>query len=153
MIANWLIQTYASVVRIEKYLEEDEVPEWVSWQSETRMAGSATTYASAAAGFDDRVGFDNASFAWVSPNKEDKDPKAKAKGPATPKLSLSQRIKGVFSKKKAPSVEDAANEDEESEEDKPFELHNLDVWFKLGKLNLISGPTGSGKSSGKFLST
>lgn len=159
MIANFLIQTYASVVRIEKYLEEDEVPEWVSWQSENRMAGappsstSPSSYASAvisggSQSFDDRVGFDNASFAWISPNKEDKDPKSK-KPAAKPKPTLSQRIKGIFKKQKAGGDAEAPEADEESEEDKPFELHNMDVWFKLGTLNLISGPTGSGKSSGQ----
>lgn len=140
MVANFLIQTYASVVRIEKYLEEDEVPEWVSWHSESRL-GSAINPAEP---FDDRVGFSEASFAWVSPNKEEE------KKTAAPKPPLMTRIKGIFKKAPTPASDTEAladPADEEAAEDKPFELRNIDIKFKLGAINLVSGPTGSGKSS------
>lgn len=146
MIANFLIQTYASIVRIEKYLDEDEVPEWVSWQS-PRRAGVVSPLGDA--DFDERVGFSNANFAWVSPNKDAAATPAAKK--AAPKPPLLTRIKGIF--KKAPKAADAeapAEAEEEEEQDKPFELHNLDLFFKLGEINLLSGPTGSGKSSGAF---
>lgn len=103
------------------------------------------------ADFDERVGFSNANFAWVSPNKE-AAPAADAKKKAAPKPPLLTRIKSVF--KKAPKVDAEAPAivvEEEEEEDKPFELHNLDLFFKLGEINLLSGPTGSGKSSGTLL--
>lgn len=142
MVANFLIQTYASVVRIEKYLGEDEIPEWVSWQSESRLGSTINP----AEPFDDRVGFSDASFAWVSPNKEEE----KKPAAAAAKPPLMTRIKGIFKKAPTPAndteaVADAA--DEEAEEDKPFELRNIDVKFKIGAINLVSGPTGSGKSS------
>lgn len=154
MFGNFLIQTYASVVRIEKYLEEDEVPEWVSWQSESRL-GRSSPNSGSSEGFDERVGFENASFAWVSPNKhteEDKKNKdKKSKKDAKPKPPLMARIKGIFKKASKPADAEAAAETaEEDEEDKPFELRDIDITFKLGAINLVSGPTGSGKSSRTF---
>jgi ABC-type multidrug transport system fused ATPase/permease subunit len=144
MIGNFLIQTYASILRIEKYLEEEEVPEWVSWQSESRLRGSPDS----AEPFDERVGFVDASFAWIPPNKDADDTSKKNQEPAVAKPSLMARIKGIF--KKAPKAADAeapAETTEEADEDKPFELENVNIWFKLGGINLVSGPTGSGKSS------
>ncbi|KAF8318512.1 P-loop containing nucleoside triphosphate hydrolase protein [Clavulina sp. PMI_390] len=145
MIGNFLIQTYASIVRIQKYLEEDEVPEWVSWQSESRLGKSLNPTEP----FDERVGFVNANFIWLSPNKEEADKNKKdAKKAAAPKPSIWARVKGIFKKAPKPSDTEApAAAEEEEEEDKPFELHNMDIMFKIGAMNLISGPTGSGKSS------
>jgi ABC-type multidrug transport system fused ATPase/permease subunit len=147
MIANFLIQTYASIVRIESYLEEEEVPEWVSWQSDARLRGSLNS----AELFDERVGFVDASFAWTSPSKEDASKKNKK--PAVAKAStLTARFKAIFKKgPKGAEAEAPAGTTEGNEGDEPFELRNINVWFKLGAVNLVSGPTGSGKSSRESL--
>jgi len=144
MIASYLIQTYASIVRIEKYLEEEEVPEWVSWQSKSRLRGSNNP----AEPFDERVGFVNASFAWTPPNKE-ADDISKNKKPAVAKPPLMARIKGIF--KKTSKAADTEASAEEAEDDTPFELRDVNIWFRLGAINLVSGPTGSGKSSRESL--
>ncbi|KAF8318510.1 P-loop containing nucleoside triphosphate hydrolase protein [Clavulina sp. PMI_390] len=145
MMANDLIETNVSAVRIQKYLEEDEVPEWVSWQSQSRMG----TPPNPSEPFDKRVGFVNANFAWLSPNKRDAGKKMRdATDSAASNISMGSRIRWLFKKDPKTINREARTADEENEErDKPFELRNIDLMFNLGALNLISGPTGSGKSS------
>lgn len=109
-----------------------QVPEWVSWQSATRMGTSSLNTP-----IDDRVGFDDASFAWISPNKEE------VKKAPTP--SLLDRFKSIFKRKQAIALGPDTVAEEEPQ--RPFELRNLNIAFVPGRINLISGPTGSGKSS------
>lgn len=131
MMANYFIQTYASMKRIEKYLEEEEVPAWVSWRSPARLGNSNPS-----APFDERIGFVNASFEWTSPNKEEEK--------KAPTVGWTARVKNVFSPKGKMIVNaEVATEEQEM----PFKLRNIDIMFAIGGINLISGPTGSGKSS------
>lgn len=70
-MGTYLIKTYASVKRIDDFLNEEEVPEWVSWQCTSRVEprSSSTLLLSD----DERVGFENdASFEWVSEVKEER---------------------------------------------------------------------------------
>ena len=138
MIAQYLVSTYASYVRIDKYLQEEEVPNWVSWQSEAR-----TQSYDPKSPFDERVGIQDGVFRWVSPNE-----KEEAK-PSKP--SVASRLRSVF--KRVSKVDDVAKAVDVDEQDTPeeFELKNINVFFKRGHLNLVSGPTGSGKSSRMFL--
>lgn len=153
MWANTFLQTYASLQRMDKYLNEDQVrslsislnqttdplafqvPEWVSWQSSARMGTSSLNTP-----FDDRVGFDDASFAWISPNKEE--------AKKTPTPSILDRFKSIFKRKQAIALGPDTVAEEEPQ--RPFELRNLDITFIPGRINLITGPTGSGKSSREF---
>lgn len=139
MIAQFLLSAYVSLQRIEKYLNEEEVPQSISWKSEARQ-GTLDPNAE----FDDRLGCENASFKWTSPNKEAEEKKKDTK----PKQSLLQRL-GL--KKKTPEPEATVEEDED--EDKEFEMNDLTIWFKRGVINLVTGTTGSGKSSCKCLSS
>ena len=116
IMSNYFIQVYASVKRIGGYLEEDEVPEWVSWKSESRLGSVGP-----AGAFDERVGFSKASFIWSFQKKDESDVKKDAVETDTPAEA----------------------------EPQPFGLRDLDIFFQLGRINLISGPTGSGKSSCK----
>jgi ABC-type multidrug transport system fused ATPase/permease subunit len=139
MIAQMLVQTYASFTRIDKYLNEDEVPNWVSWQSDART-GSLDPNAP----FDDRIGCENATFKWTLPNSGAGNEKKPLK------MSWLARVKNLFGRKSGAQLTDdqgATAEAGENEPPKEFELKNIDVNFKRGKLNLVSGPTGSGKSS------
>lgn len=81
--------------RIQKFLEEPEVPDWASSLKAT------PEYTDTAP----EIGFDDATFEWSTPSE-------------TP-----------------------------SETSSRFSLGPLDVKFPAGKLTLISGPTGSGKSA------
>ncbi|KAF8331910.1 uncharacterized protein EI90DRAFT_3154324 [Cantharellus anzutake] len=135
MLAQWFVSTYASYVRIDKYLNEDEVPDWVSWQSAAR-----TQEYDPKAPFDDRVGFEDGFFRWTSPNQGEM---------RASKPSFFSRFRSLF--KRAHKTNDAAvavADDVDGEEPpKDFELRDLNTFFKRGQLNLVCGPTGSGKSS------
>ena len=87
------ILAYISMQRIEKFLNEEEVPAWAS--SLKRDAQSASIN-------DAEIGFEDASFEWDATKTE------------TPSR---------------------------------FTLGPLDTRFPPGKLSLVSGPTGSGKSA------
>ena len=136
MIAQWLVQTYASVVRIDKYLEEDEVPERVSWLSGARTStpGSA---------FDERIGCENATFKWSLPDDPAKTPEKKP----VPKIPLFTKVKNVLLFWKNPTTAPVPDEETPEDEEPEFELRDITVTFQRGQLNLVSGPTGSGKSS------
>lgn len=82
--------------RIEHYLAEEEVPEWVSAFSASAASSQPEP--------DGKIGFSNAIFEWQ----------------ALPKT--------------APS-------------DEGFQLGPMDFLFPSGKLSLVSGATGSGKSA------
>ena len=116
-------QAYVSLKRIADFLEEDEVPAWVSSLKRT-PAGSGTLG-------DIQIGFEHASFKWNTGVS------------ATP---------GADPKRKADNLQPATtvNESEDTtvqEDFLPFELTDLNLSFPIGKFTVISGPTGSGKSA------
>ncbi|KAE9409119.1 P-loop containing nucleoside triphosphate hydrolase protein [Gymnopus androsaceus JB14] len=91
-----MLHAYVSMQRIEHYLAEEEVPEWVSAFSASAASSQPEP--------DGKIGFSNAIFEWQ----------------ALPKT--------------APS-------------DEGFQLGPMDFLFPSGKLSLVSGATGSGKSA------
>lgn len=95
---RWSInkQAYVSMQRIERYLEEEEVPEWVS--------AFSTSTASSRPDSDGTIGFSDATFEWQ----------------ALPKSTPSEE---------------------------GFQLRNMNFLFPPGKISLVSGQTGSGKSA------
>jgi len=93
--------------RIEAFLAEDEVEDWVtSLKRETPDAETSTSQ---------KVGFENASFQWHPPHQS--------------------------SQKADLSPQQPANEGH------IFTLHDVSAEFPIGKLSLITGSTGSGKTS------
>src|SRR5258707_14265796 len=137
MLVQYLVTSYASYIRIDKYLTEEEVPSWVSWQSEARTRAYDPREP-----FDERVGFEDGVFRWTSPDEKEE---AKPSKPST-----ISRLKSIF--KRVSSVDDVAKAVDVVDEEAPeeFELKNINIFFKRGRLNLVSGPTGSGKSSRMF---
>lgn len=145
MIANWLVMSLVSLRRIEKYLSEDEVPDYVS--SLMRSAPSPHEPV------DTRLGCAGATFRWpAAPTDDDKD-KNKPKTGIFAKIGAAWgavtgfigRVLVVLRlKKKAEPKEETA---EEAVEEAPFELRDIGVIFPEGVISLVSGPTGSGKSS------
>jgi ABC-type multidrug transport system fused ATPase/permease subunit len=116
-----MAQAYVSVQRIEDFLKEDEVPDWVSSLKRPTPAADAPV--------DTRIGFDNADFKWNT-GMTAEDTKKAAQETAAKKTNGN----GVPA-------------EEEEEEILPFELNDLDITFPAGKLSVIAGPTGSGKSA------
>ncbi|THV07466.1 P-loop containing nucleoside triphosphate hydrolase protein [Dendrothele bispora CBS 962.96] len=89
-----MLHAYVSMQRIEKFLEEEEIPDWASTLSAPVSHESSKQ---------DKIGFSDATLEWYT-SSGSQDPNA-------------------------------------------FRLGPLDFVFPAGKLSLISGPTGSGKSA------
>ncbi|KAH8929584.1 hypothetical protein BT69DRAFT_1328618 [Atractiella rhizophila] len=100
----YAIFLWTSVKRVQDYLVEEEVPDWVT-AFKGVMDNSPTKV--------ERIGFEDASFEYA----------------------------------RAEKMEKAVDGEHEERDAETFMLHNLDVDFPLGKLSLITGATGSGKSS------
>lgn len=114
-------QAYVSLKRIAEFLEEDEVPAWVS-ALKRKPANSES--------FDQtQIGFDNAEFKWntgVSAGPGDKTKKEDRAPPFEHGNELEGSLNGEISL--------------------PFEL-SIDLSLPVGKFSVISGPTGSGKTA------
>ncbi|CAE6476012.1 unnamed protein product [Rhizoctonia solani] len=151
MIANWFVMCMVAVKRIEKYLSEEEVPEYVS--SLRRAAPSPHEPV------DSRIGCAGATFRWPEAPTDDAQ-KKETKSGFFSKIgsawgSLTGFIGRVFVllrlKKRPEEVPKGDDGDDRPEPEdvpeKPFELKNVSIVFPEGVMSLVSGPTGSGKSS------
>ncbi|KAK3844230.1 MAG: hypothetical protein J3R72DRAFT_482430 [Linnemannia gamsii] len=128
------MQAAVSLKRINKFLLEEEL---VKDTTVTKLNSKALPDSSKPV-----IGFANASYIW--PNKEHS--KEAVADEAPKKVSLLQKIKAKFSKTPAIALpEDTVAEVEAPEE--RFKLKNLSIDFPVGKLSVIVGPTGSGKSA------
>ncbi|WWD20615.1 hypothetical protein CI109_105091 [Kwoniella shandongensis] len=129
--AVMLLQAHVSVKRIEDFLNEDEVPGWVCSlkRSSDPREGEPT-----------KIGFENASFRWnTGTQTEQAEPDAK-KGKSADTTSAAQPTS-------SDSTEGTAVDSDTASEAAYFTLSNLNVDFPLGKLTIVTGPTGAGKSA------
>lgn len=138
-----LLQASVALERIEAFLGEDEVPDYVS----SFRQPVATTKPTEEDYF---IGVTGASFEWNQPKKEKKaDTKKKSTLVARFKSILSRTA--VAKKPELPVTSDAAGPrvalSTEEDGDKRFQLTDINVLFPAGKLSLIVGPTASGKSA------
>ncbi|KAG9037596.1 hypothetical protein FRB95_004816 [Tulasnella sp. JGI-2019a] len=165
-----LLQAGVALERIETFLKEDEVPDYVSSFKRTVLTTEPTEE-------DYRIGITGASFAWNQTKSDAKvKPEAKkstfewikymsalstpAKKPADAsnpeaKKSMFEWLKYVSalstpSRPVLPTAMDVENPEVvgscEAVEDH-FELKDIDVLFPVGQLSLVVGPTASGKSA------
>ncbi|KAG0292891.1 hypothetical protein BGZ96_003540 [Linnemannia gamsii] len=129
------MQAAVSLKRINKFLLEEEL---VKDTTVTKLDSKAR-----ADPFNPTIGFVMASYIW--PNKEQgKD--AVTEKAAPKKVSIWHKIKAKFSKTPAIVLTDEPVAEGEAPEER-FKLKNLSVDFPVGKLSVIVGPTGSGKSA------
>ncbi|KAG0304127.1 hypothetical protein BGZ98_005900 [Dissophora globulifera] len=128
------MQASVSLKRINKFLLEDElVKDTTVTKIDAKTRADATH---------PTIGFVNASYIW--PNKEQDKDEAAAKTAKKP--SLYQRIKAKFTwKPKTTTVEEPVAEAEIVQE--RFKLKDISIDFPVGKLSVIVGSTGSGKSA------
>jgi ABC-type multidrug transport system fused ATPase/permease subunit len=112
-----LLQSQVSVKRIQDFLAEDEVPDWVSSLKRHASSDEEPT----------KIGFENATLRWNSGNQPDTTVKK------TAAVSLGSST--------------SSGESTAVEEPPVFSLSDLHVDFPLGKLSVITGPTGSGKTA------
>ncbi|KAG0232234.1 hypothetical protein BGW42_008288 [Actinomortierella wolfii] len=122
-----------SLKRLDDYLKEEEL---VRDTTVTKIDGKARVDAN-----EPIIGFVNASFKW--PSKEVEQAKISS---VSQKKPFFQRLKAKFIK--AP-VTDPATETPSKPESvqERFKLQNLNASFPVGKLSVIVGPTGSGKTA------
>ncbi|KAJ9120945.1 hypothetical protein QFC22_002881 [Naganishia vaughanmartiniae] len=118
-----LLQTKVSLDRIDDFLNEDEVDDWVSsLKSKPALPTDE---------IDTRIGFEKASFKWHAAVQPDGATQGKA----------------VDGANGAGAHNTNGNGAEDHAAIEAFELGPLDFFFPHGKLSVISGPTGSGKSA------
>ncbi|SPO20123.1 related to multidrug resistance protein [Ustilago trichophora] len=141
MIINMIFQAKVSMDRIDVFLHEDEVPEWVV-KNANDHAVQALEISDAEK--DRTIILDGATLRWHTGKPADKSEK-----PAVAKRSFLSSL--MFWKKKETSApaprEENADTQSDQEEVEPFHLTALDFRPPAGKMTLICGPTGSGKSS------
>ncbi|KAF8306061.1 hypothetical protein DL93DRAFT_2150580 [Clavulina sp. PMI_390] len=114
-----LLHAYVSMQRIQTYLEEDEVESWASAIKSEHLIGNSVQ--------NDHIGFQDAAFRWhIEASERDV-----SSNDANSMDSTGVETEGLESSSKAA----------------PFLLGHLTVAFPSGKLSLITGPTGSGKTS------
>lgn len=116
-----LLHAYVSMQRIEAYLREGEVEDWAS--SIKRNGTHLSPPLPNENGSTLEVGFEQASFKWHT-----------------------------AASNTSSSIADTSDSDSEHLNDgngskSTFQLADLNIDFPIGRLSLITGPTGSGKSS------
>jgi ABC-type multidrug transport system fused ATPase/permease subunit len=136
------------VKRIEDYLEEDEgmfvpatlrprlilVPDWVSSLKRRPETESESR----------KIGFTKATLQWNTGKQ------AETKSADKPKDKPLTKIKRAFFGRPPPDAASTEGSDTTAVESTPepvFQLADLNVDFPTGKLSVVSGPTGSGKTA------
>ena len=153
MQINEILNTFVSIQRIQKFLEEEDVPDWVSTLYKNSSNDSQQTKKTRK--IDDLpFGCDNATFTWArnksNAAKEIKPSSASFLSRVSAKLRLGKKRNAAESQ---PLLDDAGTSEPASEDrdqdlnNPPFQLKNISLSFPRGKMTLIAGPTSSGKSS------
>ncbi|GAA5902673.1 uncharacterized protein JCM6883_007204 [Sporobolomyces salmoneus] len=141
MSITQLLQTYVSIQRLEQFFDEPEVDQWVSALHEEGASSTSTSTGSSSTTNEwEEIGIVDGTFKYSeqATSKNGDESKSTKKLPATAETNAT-----------AENGEEAngEGEGEATNEEPEFELRDLNVAFPTGKLSLVSGPTGSGKSS------
>lgn len=140
MVINMIFQAKVSMDRINAFLHEDEVPDWVV---ENRNAHPEQQGGKGVA--EDRtIVLEGVTLRWQASKHAERKPTQSAKS------SLLSKLK--FWKRKPVTTQEQENGQgilttEDADEPEPFHLTALDFRPPAGKMTLVCGPTGSGKSS------
>ncbi|CBQ67860.1 related to multidrug resistance protein [Sporisorium reilianum SRZ2] len=138
MVLNMVLQAKVSLDRINAFLQEDEVPEWVFNNCSSDQPDAELDQANK----DRTIVLKGATLRWHAAKPAD-DQK-----PTKPSFLSSLKFwKKKDSTTKTTLPQPAAEENEVQEEATPFHLTALDFQPPAGKMTLVCGPTGSGKSS------
>ncbi|KAG8947771.1 hypothetical protein FRC03_000927 [Tulasnella sp. 419] len=131
-----LLQARVSMDRIEKFLEEEEVPDYVSsfkWSPSHIAPDSPRTFEK------NMLGLEHCSFRW-NEAKGLKEENSKPKK-ASPRPELPITTSSANAEPNMPERE------EETREQEGFELRDISVIFPTGKFTIVTGPSSSGKSA------
>ncbi|EKM76533.1 hypothetical protein AGABI1DRAFT_122491 [Agaricus bisporus var. burnettii JB137-S8] len=147
ILPQWIIQilqTGVAIKRISVYLDEEEVSGQVSSLKKDASPPSATTNS------DEGLGFDNATFRWNEvPVDSDKDDNGKenGKGKARDPITNSDTVGDDASSTVGDRASSVEADFTASEEERCFELKDLNLRFPEGQLTVVTGPTASGKTA------
>lgn len=135
MIINMIFQAKVSLDRINAFLQEDEVPEWVIKNSSDQVQAELDE-----ANKDRTIVLKGATFRWqvAKPANDTKQP---------PKSSFFASLRFWRKKAAADLMSEAEQSQGQQENSAPFHLTEIDFQPPAAKITLICGPTGSGKSS------
>ncbi|GAA5957716.1 hypothetical protein JCM3765_003743 [Sporobolomyces pararoseus] len=143
MSITQLLQTYVSIQRLEQFFKEDQVEEWVSTLTTRDIETETNSLASSIENEFQEIGILNGTFKYSSTSTSNSD-----KSSSTNKQSTTINGGRNEEREGEGQIEDQVEQQEEEEEEEPeFQLKGINVSFPTGSLSLISGPTGSGKSS------
>ncbi|KAG9125516.1 hypothetical protein FRC07_007298 [Ceratobasidium sp. 392] len=129
------VRTLVSLERVEKYLSEEDVPDFVSSLKRQASAPHAPV--------DARLGCEGGRFRWPIAFS---GPAPAPKKPA-PKGGWHKLLEFLRLRKSEPKPTENEGNSDEQEEQRPFELSDINVVFPEGVLSVVFGPTGCGKSS------
>jgi len=140
------VETRVALDRIAVYLDEDEVSDQVS---SLKKNESAPPSASESLDLEDGLGFDDASLRWNEvPQQKGDDTGSIVNGKTRDPSSTSTVVRD-------PSLREASSDEVGSisidftapDEDRRFELKDLNIRFPEGELTIVTGPTASGKTA------
>ncbi|CAK9786601.1 putative ATP-binding cassette transporter protein YOR1 [Cutaneotrichosporon oleaginosum] len=122
MFIVWFLQAGVSVKRTQDFFEEGEVPDWVSSLKRHDDGPSKKP----------KIGFNNATFKWNAGGKDEAETKNGTAAPSATEVT---------------GADAGSPQDDESIESVVFELSDITIDFPIGKLSVVSGPTGAGKTA------
>ncbi|KAG8920032.1 hypothetical protein FRC02_001207 [Tulasnella sp. 418] len=131
-----LLQARVSMDRIEKFLEEEEVPDYVSsfkWSPSHIAPDSPRTFEK------NMLGLEHCSFRWNQAKGLKEENSKSKKGSPRPELPISTSS--------ADAEPNMPEREEETREQEGFELRDISVIFPTGKFTIVTGPSSSGKSA------
>ncbi|KAJ2825755.1 Transporter of the ATP-binding cassette (ABC), partial [Coemansia erecta] len=157
---SYCLQARISVTRVEKFLSEEETPKYAlskaSRQAHEAFIGNSQdpSYADVAGATD--IGFIHASFSWKEIDRYSTCSRAGTL-PTQPSAGtetepLLSGIAGTGAGTAGSSTSHSINvltpgRESNRPSDRGFELRDITANFPVGKLSVIAGPTGSGKTS------
>ncbi|ORY29629.1 putative ATP-binding cassette transporter protein YOR1 [Naematelia encephala] len=131
----FFLNAKVSANRIDDFLNEDEVPAWVSSLKSSPQTESTEPT---------KIGFENATLRWNA-GEQSSDP-AKADSKATSK-SADAKPQSPSGSSESTAINGDAASSSSAAEPVIFSLSEVSVSFPVGQLTVITGPTGSGKTA------
>ncbi|KAJ2318767.1 Transporter of the ATP-binding cassette (ABC), partial [Coemansia sp. RSA 2681] len=148
-IISFCLQSKVSVDRVARFLDEEETPKY-DLCSLTRQAhdglikgGRRPSYAKVVGATD--IGFVHASFSWRSAGRSGSGEPSRALGASLPLPAIVETVPSGECTVLTGIAPNATAADAGGNGE--FELRDLAVSFPIGKLSIVAGPTGCGKTS------